>query len=158
MHVPGFGKKRTEAAAVAAAPERLPGESLETFEARRAAYIRDNRFAPTPAERRAYKDGRRDQHAADKADQKARRRGGFGLISVLVVLIAAVGVMWLVLAAREGSFAAGGAVVDRKVAEATQPARTAANQAMDRTGAAVQSAGQAIETQGERLRPDGEAQ
>lgn len=57
-----------------------------------------------------------------------------------------------VLAAREGSFAAGGAVVDQKVAEVTQPARIAINETADRTGAAVQNAGQALETQGEKLR------
>ncbi|OYW42582.1 MAG: hypothetical protein B7Z38_04535, partial [Rhodobacterales bacterium 12-64-8] len=56
--------------------------------------------------------------------------------------VAAVGALWMVLAAQEGSFAAGGAVVDRKIAEITAPARVATNEAVVRTGAAVQNAGQ----------------
>ena len=105
------------------------------------------------AERHGYDEGRRDQRRVDRAEARAhRRRGGVGLVSVLVVLVAALGVLWLILAAREGSFAGGGAVVDQKVAEVTAPARVAANEAVDRTGAAVQNAGQTLESQGERIR------
>jgi hypothetical protein len=143
--------------------ERRPGESAEAFEMRLAAAARE-REAPTPAA--AYTKGRRDQRQLDAAkldggkldgDKVARGRrhrgGGFmALIGFLVVVIAAVGVLWMGLAYREGSFAAGGAVVDRKLAEVTQPARVAAVEAVDKTGQAVQGAGQAIETQGQRLR------
>jgi len=66
--------------------------------------------------------------------------------------VAAVGLLWMVLAVQHGSFAAGGAVVDRTLAGVTAPARVAANDAVVGAGAAVQSAGQALETQGERLR------
>jgi hypothetical protein len=34
----------------------------------------------------------------------------------------------------------------------TQPARVAATEAVDRTGAAVQNAGEALENQGQRIR------
>lgn len=162
MQIPGFGPKRTtvtHGAPSHVVVERRPGESVEAFELRRAAHDRDvyereraaKPSAPAAAAARgqAYAEGRRDQH---KAEKRAHRRGGFGFATAFVVLVAALGVVWLALAAREGSFAAGGAVVDQKVAEVTQPARVAINQTADRTGAAVQNAGQALENQGERLR------
>jgi hypothetical protein len=163
MQIPGFGPKRTvliNDATGQVVLERRPGESVEAFEVRRAAHERDlyerERVAKAAgpavtAERgKAYAEGRRDQHKAEKHVHK--KRGGFGFATAFVVLVAALGVVWLALAAREGSFAAGGAVVDQKVAEVTAPARVAINQTADRTGAAVQNAGQALETQGEKLR------
>jgi len=157
MRIPGFGPKRPLVADTAngrVVLERRPGESVEAFEARRVAYERDlierDRAAPALGRDQAYVDGRRDQHRAEK--RAPRKRGGFGFATAFVVLVAALGVVWLALAAREGSFAAGGAVVDQKVAEVTTPARVAVNETVDRTGAAVQNAGQALENQGERLR------
>jgi hypothetical protein len=150
-----FGSSRTQRQAIADPAagqvyiERRPGESAEAFEARLAAAARERtqppRFA-TGAKRPVVADSRR----ADPP--RPRRRAGFGLVGIFVVLIAAVGVLWMVLAAREGSFAAGGAVVDQKLAEVTNPARVAVNQAADRTGAAVQNAGQSLEAKGEALR------
>ena len=152
MRIPGFGSKRplvVEAPSGRVVLERRPGESVEAFEARRAAYERDRAARPPVVDpAKAYADGRRDQHRIEKQ----RRRGGFGFATVFVVLVAALGVVWLALSAREGSFAAGGAVVDQKVAEVTAPARVAVNETVDRTGVAVQNAGQALENQGERLR------
>lgn len=160
MRIPGFGASRPIVPPTdsSTAPlERRPGESLEAFEERRAAYQRERLAsgATVSDQRRAYAEGRRDQHRAetrDRVERRPRRRRGFPVISLLVVLVAAIGIVWLVLAAREGSFAAGGAVVDQKVAQVTEPARVAASQAVDRTGAAVQNAGQALENQGERIR------
>lgn len=154
MEFPGLGTRR----AVAAGPtdevviERRTGETLEEYEARRAALQRADAVERLD-ERRGYEDGRRDQRRIDRAEARTRRRrGGFGFAGVVVVLVAALGVLWLALAAREGSFAGGGAVVDQKVAEVTEPARVAAADAVDRTGAAVAGAGQALESQGERIR------
>jgi hypothetical protein len=159
----GFGRKRpvvVDAATGHVVLERRPGETTEAFEIRRAAHERDvyereraaRAAAPGVAAARgkAYAEGRRDQHKAEK--HAHRKRGGFGFATVFVVLVAALGVVWLALAAREGSFAAGGAVVDQKVAAVTAPARVAVNETVDRTGAAVQNAGQALENQGEKLR------
>jgi hypothetical protein len=155
MGIPGFGTRRTAAVGPAGEREivieRRTGETLEEYEARRAA-ARDVAHEHG-AERHGYEEGRKDQRRVDRAEARThRRRGGFGLVGVLVVLVAALGVLWLILAAREGSFARGGAVVDQKVAEVTSPARTAATEAVDRTGAAVQNAGQALESQGARIR------
>jgi hypothetical protein len=165
MHIPGFSRPEREPIA---APdtgqvyvERRPGESPEDFEARLAAAARERREVRETAAgeprvvhevpaREAYKAGRRDQHRAET--RGGRRRHGFGMAGLIIVVVAALGVLWLALAAREGSFAAGGAVVDQKLAEAAEPARVAISQAADRTGTAVQTAGQKLEAQGERLR------
>jgi hypothetical protein len=144
-------------------------------DARREAYVegrRDERRAETgdpprapaaaDARRDAYDRGRRDGRHAERDDRAARREaererrrhrhGGMGMFGVLVALVAVLGVLWLVLAARHGSFAAGGAVVDQKIAEVTSPARQAADRALDRTGQAVQRAGRNLEDQGDRIR------
>ncbi len=97
-----------------------------------------------------YRRGRADQKEVDR--KHAKRGGGFGFISFLLLIAAVIGVTWVVLAYQAGSFAGGGAVVDRKVAEVTNPAKQAVLNAADRTGAAVQSAGQAVEAQGSKLR------
>ena len=163
MHIPGFRRPEREPIADPNTGqvyvERMPGESSEAFEARLAAAARERRVVqddvrepPVVNEttrRDAYKEGRRDQH---RAETVRRRRGGFGMAGLVIVIVAALGVLWLALAAREGSFAAGGAVVDNKLAAATEPARVAINEAADKTGAAVQNAGQKLEAQGERLR------
>jgi len=149
--------------------ERRRGESAEAFEARLAEMARgrpgrawsdvdserpamETVGGPMGADETAYAAGRRDQRRLDRAERPAFRRAGLGLFGVAVALVALFGVLWIVLAVREGSFSAGGAVVDRKIAAASQPVRMATNQAVDRTGQAVQDAGQAIEGQGERIR------
>lgn len=171
MRIPGIdghGRRRTPVDPVYV--ERRRGESAEAFEARLAEMARgrpagawsDADAAPPDVEPsgRAYAMGRRDQRRLDRAAPPPSRevegpsalgRTGLGLFGVAVALVALFGVLWIVLAVREGSFSAGGAVVDRKIAEFSQPVRLATNQAVDRTGEAVQDAGQAIEGQGERI-------
>jgi hypothetical protein len=155
MRISGFGRRERQAihepAAGPAYVERRRGESAEAFEARLAAGANERTAATGTGEARdAYAAGRRDQQRVEPP-APPRRRHGFGLVGFLVVLVAAIGVVWVVLAAREGSFAAGGAVVDQKLAEVTSPARVAATQAVDRTGQAVKNAGQTLEAQGERI-------
>jgi hypothetical protein len=107
-----------------------------------------------PSPTAAYREGRADQRKVDhdKVERARKRRGGIGLLGLLIVALAVAGGGYLTLAAREGSFAAGGAAIDRQVSAVTTPATDAATQALDRTGAAVQQAGQAVEQQGEKLR------
>jgi hypothetical protein len=154
MRIPGF--TREDRVADTAYLERRPGESSEAFEARMAAAAEAREHGPAgePDRREAYVQGRRDERRREAREERPRRRGGFGLVGLLVVLVAALGVVWLALAAREGSFAAGGAVVDQKIAAVTEPARDAATRAVDRTGQAVENAGQALENQGQRLREE----
>lgn len=154
MRVPGFGPRRqvVETVEGPVVVERRPGEPVEAFEARRAAHGRDrvSTDAVEKVRREAYAEGWRDQHRIDR--KAGRPSAGAVMLSTLVVLVAAVGVLWTVLAVQHGSFAGGGAVVDRALAGISAPARVAANDAVAGAGVAVQSAGQALETQGERLR------
>jgi hypothetical protein len=162
MRIPGFNRPNRQPTADPAPGqvylERRPGETTGAFEMRMAAAARESEtsgvFSRRPVAASA---AAAAAQPARRADVRApppprRRRRGFGLVGMAVALVAVLGVLWLVLAAREGSFAGGGAVVDQKIAEVTSPARAAANQAVDRTGAAVQNAGQAIETQGQKIR------
>ena len=77
-----------------------------------------------------------------------RRRGGFGLLGFVLVLVAAVGVILLVFAVREGSFSAGGAVVDNKLVQATSGVAPALDSAASKTGTALETAGQNLKDQG----------
>ena len=90
--------------------------------------------------RRAYDHGR--------MDERSRRRGGFGPLGFILVLIAAVGIILLVFAVREGSFSAGGAVVDNKLVQATSSVAPAIDNAASRTGSALETAGQNLKDQG----------
>jgi hypothetical protein len=89
--------------------------------------------------KRAYEHGRRDERA---------RRHGFGPLSFIVLLVAILGVVLLVFAFREGSFSAGGAVVDNKLGQAASPATTALDNAASTTGQAMENAGQNLKDQG----------
>jgi hypothetical protein len=55
------------------------------------------------------------------------------------------------LAATLGSFAAGGATLDRQVATATAPARDLAAGAAERSGQALRQAGEDLQAEGRRL-------
>lgn len=111
-------------------------------------------------ESQAYREGRIDERRAEgavgapasrgqvnaayrqgRADAVPRRRGGAPIITLLVLLIVIFGAIMLYLAAQNGSFARGGAVIDRDLSQATQPVR----RAEDKTGQALQNAGQHLQ-------------
>ena len=108
----------------------------------------------SPAPTRADRDGLADQRKLDGARAETRKRpcGGLGLLGLLLIVLAVAGGGYLTLSAREGSFAAGGAVIDRQVAAVTNPARDAAIATVDRTGAAVEQAGESVAAQGKKIR------
>ncbi len=93
--------------------------------------------------RRAYDHGREVE--------RSRRRGGFGPWGFILLLVAAIGVMLVVFAIREGSFSAGGAVVDNKLVQATSSVTPAIDNAASKTGTALESAGQNLKDQGAAL-------
>ena len=93
--------------------------------------------------RRAYDHGR--------LDERSHRRGGFGPLGFILVLVAAVGVILVVFAIREGSFSAGGAVVDNKLVQATSSVAPAIDNAASKTGTALETAGQNLKDQGAAL-------
>ena len=90
--------------------------------------------------RRAYDHGHQDG--------RAHRRGGLGPLGFILVLVAAVGVILVVFAIREGSFSAGGAVVDNKLVQATSGVAPALDNAASKTGTALETAGQNLKDQG----------
>ncbi|HEX4196639.1 MAG TPA: hypothetical protein VHZ26_04280 [Caulobacteraceae bacterium] len=91
--------------------------------------------------KRAYEHGRLDERSR-------RRRGGFGPLSFILLLAAVIGVVLIVFAVREGSFSAGGAVVDNKLDQATSGVAPAIDNAASKTGTAMETAGQNLKDQG----------
>ena len=74
-------------------------------------------------------------------------------------LVAALGVLFIVFAIREGSFSAGGAVVDNKLVQATSGVAPAIDSAASKTGTAMETAGQNLKDQGAAIagKPDSSA-
>lgn len=90
--------------------------------------------------REAYERGRRDERAA-------RRR--HPLLMTVTCLLALVGVAILALAALNGSFAAGGGVVDDKLNIAADHAGPALSQAASNAGQSLRDAGQSSRSRAE---------
>jgi hypothetical protein len=96
--------------------------------------------ARSPEAREAFRAGRRlGQHEA-----RLRRRH-HPVLGLLFGVVALAGAAMLVLAAREGSFARGGQVVDQNLQVAADQAQTAGADALARTGQAIRSAGDSLE-------------
>lgn len=91
--------------------------------------------------KRAYEHGRLDERSH-------RRRRGFGPLSFLLLLAAIVGVVLIVFAVQQGSFSAGGAVVDNKLGQATSSVAPTIDNAASKTGTALETAGQNLKDQG----------
>lgn len=91
----------------------------------------------------AYEHGREDERS-----RRPRRRRGFGLFGFIVLVAAVIGVVLIVFAVREGSFSAGGAVVDNQLGQATSSVAPALDNAASKTGTAMETAGQDLKDQG----------
>ena len=90
--------------------------------------------------RQAFHAGRRLGH------REARlRRRGHPVLGFLIGIVALAGAAMLGLAAREGSFARGGQVVDQNLQVAAGQAQTAGADAIARTGQAIRDAGASLE-------------
>jgi hypothetical protein len=83
----------------------------------------------------AYERGRRDE---------ARRHRGSPLLSFLTFIIIAAAALLFYLAARDGSFARGGAVVENNIAQATNTVQAPFKRAANQAGDALQNAGQKL--------------
>lgn len=93
--------------------------------------------------RDAYRRGRRDER---------RRHRRSPLITAGLVAVAAIGAVILFYAAREGSFAQGGHLVDARLAHVTgEVVPSAVNAAAGQTGSALQAAGQRLKDKGAAL-------
>lgn len=88
---------------------------------------------------RAYEQGRMDER---------RRHRSHPILATLMFVAAVLGVGMIYLAAREGSFSRGGAVVDQKLASAADTTHAASQEA----AVAAVNAGQTVQSAGENLR------
>lgn len=114
--------------------------SVAEQQAARARVERDV-AAREAASRRITGRGWRDAYDRGRRDERARR-GGFSLVSAVVLMAAVVGGGAIFLAAREGSFTAGGEVVDHQITTAADKAKAPLRGAADRAGDALENAGQ----------------
>jgi hypothetical protein len=94
--------------------------------------------------RRAYQRGRRDERARARG---ARRRGSW-LAKGLVLLVACFSILVVALAVHEGSFARGGQLIDRSIADASSSAVRTTKLAQARAGQAMQQAGDRLQHSG----------
>ena len=107
------------------------------------------------AEDLAYRDGRVDErrradaatrveaddaYARGRRDERTRRRGS-PLLTLLLLIVVAIGALLIYLAIRHGSFSNGGAVVDQKLSNAAATVQAPLRGAADQAGAALQNAG-----------------
>lgn len=169
MKVPGFGDRTTTNTTT----DPLTGETLiragdathttrvheETVPISSSTTVRETASAPvggalTAKELQrevndAYERGKRDQRKAQK---------NHPLLTLLIVLLAVLGVAVGVLALQQGSFSGAGRVLDRGTATAAEEAREAAVDAKDAAGEATQDAGAAIQSTGEAVERDAEAE
>lgn len=90
-----------------------------------------------PDTRDAFAAGRRLGHR----EARVRRHP---LLALLLVLVALAGAAMLALAAREGSFARGGQLIDQNLQAAAGGAQNAGADAIDKTGRAIQNAGASL--------------
>jgi hypothetical protein len=103
----------------------------------------------------AYREGRVDERdrvdaattvGADSAydrgrrDERARRRGS-PLLTLLLLIVVAIGAVLIYFAIQNGSFSSGGAVVDQKLSNAAAKVQAPLRGAADSAGTALQNAG-----------------
>ena len=139
-------------------PARREPVTVPAPVAEREAWHSWNPYRRTPQQ--VETEGRRDGYAKGARDERRvmirRQRRRSHPVFALVVFFAAVsGVGFMGLAYEEGSFAAGGAVVDQKLGEWRADLTGAAGRAGDQGGHAVQSVGQSISSQSQHLTQKG---
>jgi hypothetical protein len=118
---------------------------------------RDETLAPDTGrtEDLAYRDGRIDEnrrvraintadadaaYARGRRDERSRRRGS-PLLTLLLLVVVAIGAVLIYYAIQNGSFSDGGKVVDQKLSNAAATVQAPLRGAADKAGAALQNAG-----------------
>ena len=97
---------------------------------------------------RTLEDVRRDAYERGVADERARHKRN-PLLSILIALVALLGIAVIALAIWRGSFSEAGRTLDQTTQDAAAGARTLGAEAADETGEAMQDAGAAVERRGE---------
>lgn len=91
---------------------------------------------------------RKDAYERGRADERARHKRN-PLLTFLIVLAAAIGLVVTFLAIREGGFSGAGQVIDQEAQEAREAAARAGAEVADESGEALQDAGRRVEREGE---------
>jgi hypothetical protein len=113
---------------------------MEFWKYRRKSVVGATEIAGPPDRRDAFEEGRRQ----GRQDERRRHRS-HPLLKLAVVMIAVAGAAVVALAAHEGSFSRGGAVVDHNLAAAAETAQVSSAQAVAQAGQAVKDAGTSLE-------------
>jgi hypothetical protein len=119
-----------------ATAQNSPSGSAVGYDADRSAERSISRAEISRAEiDAAYNKGRWDE---------ARRHRGSPLFSFLILLVVAAAALIFYLAAQNGSFSNGGAVVDKHLSQASQTVQAPFRRAAGRAGDALEQAGQSL--------------
>lgn len=103
------------------------------------------------------KEVRRDAYERGRADERSRHKRN-PLLTFLIVLAAAIGLVVTFLAVREGGFSGAGQVIDQEAQEAREAAARAGAEVADEGGEAMQDAGRRVEERGEAAQQPAPAQ
>jgi hypothetical protein len=133
-------------------PSAVPEASVREPWYRWNPYLRTPQQVESQGRREWYASGVRDEQ---RVELRRQRRRSHPILALVVFFAAASGVGFLGLAYEEGSFAAGGAVVDHTLSDWRADLTGVAGRAGDRSGQAVQSVGQSISRQSRRLQTGG---
>lgn len=101
------------------------------------------------------KEVRRDAYERGRADERSRHKRN-PLLTFLIVLAAAVGLVVTVLAIQQGSFSGAGRVLDREAREVREVAGQAGAEVADEAGEAMQDTGRRVEQTGENAQQPAE--
>jgi hypothetical protein len=115
--------------------------TMEFWRYRRQPAVATTATVAGPPDRRdAFDEGVRQGRLVER-----RRHHSHPLLKLALVLVAVAGAAVVALAAHEGSFSRGGAVVDQNISVAADNAKQASAQAAAQAGQAVKDAGEKIQ-------------
>ena len=92
---------------------------------------------------------RKDAYKAGVADERARHKRN-PLLTILIALLAVLGIVVVVLAITRGSFTGAGRTLDEATQDVAEDARQVGAEVVDETGEGLQDAGRTIEQRGEQ--------
>ena len=95
----------------------------------------------------------REAYDQGRLEERKRHRSS-PMLTLLLVLVAAVGAVTLYYSFRQGSFMGGGAAIDTKIAQVSSNAAPTLQTAAAKAGALAQTAGQKLQSQGQAIKQD----